>query len=341
MKISVIVPIYNAENYLRKCLDSIVNQTYKDIEIILINDCSTDNSLKICEDYLLRDKRIILLNQNQNEGQVNAYLKGLERASGEAIGFVDSDDWIDISMFEKLVKKMCEENADMVVCGCQKVYDCKLINEPKEFNSYKDRYIHKEIVEFGVNIFTNNNFIFDFAKFYRCNKIMKKNILLSNLKYVDNKIRVFEDNCLVLPCLLDSNKISCVKEYLYFYRQRSGSTMNIFNPEVIDTNRNVIETINKIYDDRNIIHNINLEILMCTLFTLDMILKSDQNRKGKINYLKELSKDIRMIKYTDITHYNFKIKLTLIMIKKGFLNTTINFYMIYNKLRKRLNRDEK
>ena len=99
--ISVIVPIYNAEKYLDKCLLSIVNQTYSDIEIILINDGSTDSSIAICEKYKQNDDRIVIVNKD-NEGLVRARKDGIRMARGEYITFVDADDWIDITLYENV-----------------------------------------------------------------------------------------------------------------------------------------------------------------------------------------------------------------------------------------------
>ncbi len=112
-KISVIVPVYKAESYLRKCLDSIINQTHRNLEIILVNDGSPDNSGKICDEYALQDKRVIVLH-NKNEGSSCARNAGLDIATGNYISFVDSDDYIDESMLELMLDKMTEFALDVV-----------------------------------------------------------------------------------------------------------------------------------------------------------------------------------------------------------------------------------
>ena len=99
--ISVIVPVYNAEKYLKKCLDSLVNQSYKDLEIILVNDGSQDGSEKICKDYEEKDSRIILINKN-NGGPSSARNSGIEKANGEYLSFIDSDDYLALDFYEKL-----------------------------------------------------------------------------------------------------------------------------------------------------------------------------------------------------------------------------------------------
>lgn len=115
-KISVIIPVYNVETYLRKCLDSVVNQTLKEIEIIIINDGSTDNSLQIIEEYAAKDDRIKVINQ-ANQGQSAARNRGIEIAQGEYIGFVDSDDWIDLDFYEKLYERAKAYDADIAAAN--------------------------------------------------------------------------------------------------------------------------------------------------------------------------------------------------------------------------------
>lgn len=115
IKLSIIVPIYNAQNHLKKCIESIINQTEKDIEIILIDDGSTDDSLKICNEYQRKDFRINVIHQN-NSGVSIARNQGIKIAKGEYIGFVDSDDWIDLDMFKRLLEEAKKTDADIVMC---------------------------------------------------------------------------------------------------------------------------------------------------------------------------------------------------------------------------------
>ena len=116
VKVSVIVPIYNAEKYLKQCLDSIMNQTLTDIEIILIDDGSTDGSREICESYLT-DSRVIF-HHKENEGLAAARQDGMERAQGEYMGFVDSDDWLEPDMYEKMYRVAQSNVSDVVFCNC-------------------------------------------------------------------------------------------------------------------------------------------------------------------------------------------------------------------------------
>ena len=114
-KLSVIIPIYNVEQYLRKCLDSVCNQTLEDIEIICINDCSPDNSLEILKEYQKNDNRIKIIDFKENRGVAAARNEAIKIAKGEYIGFVDGDDWVDLDFYEKLYKKAKEDNVDLVI----------------------------------------------------------------------------------------------------------------------------------------------------------------------------------------------------------------------------------
>ena len=125
-KISVIVPIYNVEKYLRQCLDSIINQTYTDLEIILVNDCSTDGSYKICLEYAENDRRIKVVNKEVNGGLGSARVTGISESTGDVIAWVDGDDWIDPNMFYDMMEIKCKNNSDIVQCKYYYAYNDKI-----------------------------------------------------------------------------------------------------------------------------------------------------------------------------------------------------------------------
>lgn len=114
--ISIIIPVYNVERYLNKCLDSIINQTYKNLEIVLVDDGSTDRSGLICDDYAAKDNRVIVLHK-ENSGVSEARNIGLKHSTGEFIGFVDGDDYVDRQMYELLLERLESDNSDMAACN--------------------------------------------------------------------------------------------------------------------------------------------------------------------------------------------------------------------------------
>lgn len=211
-KVSIIVPVYNVEKYLRKCLDSLINQTLKNIEIICINDGSTDKSLEILEEYKNRDSRIILLNQ-ENSGQSIARNNGIKKATGEYIGFVDPDDWVDLDYYEKLYNTANTNDADIAVGGIIRVTGIK----KKKFLNFE-----KETIT------DNTNLKFELCdvpeKSYVCNKIYKTQKLKEiNLKFEEG--RIFED-CIFTPqALLFLGKMVTVPNIYYYYLRRGNSTV--------------------------------------------------------------------------------------------------------------------
>ena len=140
-KVSIIVPIYNVEKYLRQCLDSIVNQTLKDIEIILVDDGSTDSCPSICDEYASKDKRIIVIHK-ENAGLGAAYNTGLDIAKGDYIGFVESDDFIELNMYEELYERAVQTGVDLVKCNFYD-YDSQNKIDKKRENFEKLALKHK------------------------------------------------------------------------------------------------------------------------------------------------------------------------------------------------------
>lgn len=215
--ISVIVPVYNVDPYLRKCLDSIVNQTYWDLEILVIDDGSTDGSGKICEEYK-RDKRVKVLH-TENRGLSCARNLGLDEAKGEWIGFVDSDDWIEPDMYEVLLKEALETGADIVECGVFKEYPDKTVEHPRP-----DRVMHKtEAIQALVNRELSNSV---------WNKIWDK-ACFSSIRFPEG--RIYEDVAITYRVFDSVDTICSISECKYHYLQREKSlTKKISMKKMVD-----------------------------------------------------------------------------------------------------------
>ena len=215
-KVSIIIPVYNVEEYLEKCLNSVINQTLTDIEIICINDGSTDNSLSILENFARNDKRIIILNQ-ENKGQSAARNNGLKIATGEFIGFVDSDDWIDLNYYEVLYNSAKKHEADIAVCGILKVLEHK--NEVYlKFEKEKVETVARKKYEWA-NI-PKNCYVYN--KIYRREPLLKsESSFEEGVKYED-----IEWNHKVIYML---EKMVCVPCVYYFYRDNPNSTVRTRN----------------------------------------------------------------------------------------------------------------
>lgn len=211
-EISIIIPVYNAECYLRRCMDSILSQTFENYEIILIDDGSIDESGKICDEYAAADSRIIVIHQ-KNQGQSVARNNGIQRARGEWIHFVDSDDFIHPQMLELLYKAVKDTSADMAVC--RRVEDEKV---PESFFEYKDS---------TVSVFTNDEStflsFFEEGQYYWTiwAKLIKKSIVFRNL-FAPGKY--YEDNAVVCKWIYDACRIAEVPDVLYFYQINPNGT---------------------------------------------------------------------------------------------------------------------
>ena len=219
-KITVIVPVYNVENYLRKCLDSIMAQTYKNIEIIVVNDGSTDTSGEICKEFSGMDHRIIYIEQ-ENAGLSAARNTGLNNMSGDYVTFVDSDDWAELDYVEILYKKIIEYQADISVGN---YYSYNEDEETYYFHIYGDSYYEK--VYDNISIFENlyeSQEMKSFALISAWGKLYKAK-LFDYLRFEKGKLG--EDGYFNQKMYLSVNKVVYLNKGLYAYRQRSGSITN-------------------------------------------------------------------------------------------------------------------
>ena len=219
--ISVIVPIYNVKPYLMQCIESICNQTYRDLEIVLVDDGSSDGSSLICDQYQRIDDRIVVLHK-ENEGLVNARKSGLQISRGEYIAYVDGDDWIEPEMFEKLYGAMTENNADIVLCG----HYIDTGNKSKEaYSDVPGGYYGKEqlIDRIYPEMIVGREF-FDW-KIYPAlwDKLFRREHIVQYQMKVDGRLRMGEDAACTYPALLNADSIYILHECLYHYRQTTTS----------------------------------------------------------------------------------------------------------------------
>ena len=210
-KISVIVPVYNTEKFLPTCLESIINQTYQNLEIIIINDGSTDSSLTLCEQYQKQDKRIKIINK-KNEGQAIARNTGIKEATGNYIHFIDSDDFISLNYYENMLKAGAKTNADILL---GEVYNEK---HPNTSIKYQDIYLLKNLDD---KIYKTLFFIHGWCWRYL---IKREFVLKNNLSFT--KGHIIEDIPFTLSAAIAANKIITVPGAEYFYRFNTSSSMN-------------------------------------------------------------------------------------------------------------------
>lgn len=209
-KISVIVPVYNVENYLAKCLDSLVNQTYQNIEILVVNDGSKDNSEQIIQEYAQKYPEKIKSFTKENGGLSDARNFGIDCATGDYLGFVDSDDYVALTMFEEMIGLAEKHEAKMVICNIQKVDQNGKVTQKLT-----------QIPNMPEKIDLENNFsVFSDLSYFACNKLFKKE-LFSGKRF--KKGAHFEDIQLIPQLLLECKIIAQTQNFHYQYLERTDS----------------------------------------------------------------------------------------------------------------------
>ena len=282
-KVSIIVPVYNVEQYLDRCLESLVNQTLKDIEIILINDGSIDGSQKIIERYKANYPEMIKSYYIKNGGAAKARNYAFNYVTGKYIGFVDSDDYISEEMYEKLYNKAEQANADIVCCNYYRVYN-------------NDRYVKKQfgnskIVKeelFDKNVY-DANLLFDEVP-YLWNKIFKTDIIKkNNFKFCDD-LRIYEDLLFTYQAFSVANKISRIDDALYYYTVfRDSSLTHYFTEKRFDIFK-VSDKLINYYKKLPQYEKVNDALLYVLLKHIYVILEKRTHYNEKILKIKYINK---------------------------------------------------
>lgn len=318
IKVSIIVPVYNVEDYLEECLESLINQSLKEIEIICVNDGSTDNSLKILNKYKELDNRIKVISQD-NQGLSASRNNGLSFATGEYVLFVDSDDWIDLNACEYLYNKSKSKNLD-VAYFLIKNYD----DESKEF--YDEDYFNLASLphSFDNTVFNHRDikeYIFPLSvqvgqKFY-------KRSLIKDLKFIEGIF--FEDNPYQWEVLLSAERISVFRKHFYFYRKRKGSITSNFDEKFFDTIKviNYVEGIFKkynldeFYKEQLMFKHVDYLRMWYELIEIEFkntyweLMKNDfkkieQNKSKHEFYLNNLNPKLKKFYLSTLNSHNFK-----------------------------------
>ena len=301
--VSVIVPVYNVESYLKECVDSLINQTYKNIEILLIDDGSTDTSGVICDQYIKIDTRV-QVKHKKNGGLSDARNTGIDMASGDYIMFVDSDDYVADNYVEIMLNAMVSQQVDIVICGYFLTDECGNV-VLKDCNKTKAVFSTEE----ALRLLLQDKVI----KNYAWNKIYKK-------CYFDKERfpvgRLFEDIFTTYKIFMKCNTIALIPNELYYYRSREGSIMQEINMKrEIDLTRAQFERYESLY---NIYPELNDELAdstvdaICTTYAVAVKFKANAERKESREYMKVLEKKFNLFK----SQLTLKRKLTFLLICK-------------------------
>ena len=220
--ISIIVPIFMIDRYVGLCIESLLNQTYKNLEIILVDDGGKDRSPEICDLYATKDKRIRVIHKS-NGGLVSARKAGLQQSNGSYITYVDGDDWVGPGFIEGLYTAAFTSDADMVCAG----FTRDLFNRSASFTNHMPSGIYD-----GEKLYYLWENMISLAPYYRpgintyvWNKLFKREVLLDAQMSVDNRISIGEDGAVTYPALLRCKKVSVIDNVAYHYRQREDSML--------------------------------------------------------------------------------------------------------------------
>lgn len=243
--ISVIIPVYRVEPYLRECLESVRNQTYRNLEVILVDDGSDDGSGIICDEYAGKDSRFHVIHQ-ENKGAACARKAGVRRSTGDYIGFIDGDDWISLDAYEKMLASIQAGDADIAVCLkniCQdgNGYICSE-DAVAEEGIYRKKDSINQICEY---LFWGRDGHKEGISINLYDKLFKRELIIEYIEQVDERLRYFEDAACVIPCLMEADRICVINEPFYYYRQRNSSAchsidtmyleqINIFYKSIMD-----------------------------------------------------------------------------------------------------------
>lgn len=308
--ISVIVPIYKVEKYLNNCLDSVLSQDYKNLEIILIDDGSPDNCGKICDSYALKDDRIIVIHKD-NGGLSDARNAGLIKASGNYVTFIDSDDILNRKYISRLYELLINSEADISTCDLARISNLSELTEIKDVK---------------VKVFDNISAIKE-TLYQRtidnsaCAKLYKK-YLFDDIKYPKNKY--FEDLDTTYKVFFKADKIVATNEKLYYYIQREGSILHKVNDRVIS---DLISVINDLNSNLNEYKELESAVLARTINAHFYIIRNSDNKelmkiskdfivknRGAVLKDKEISKKTRYGIY--LSYFGFKVVNLMYFLKR-------------------------
>ncbi len=306
-EVTVVVPIYNASSYVERCVDSILKQTYKDIEVLLVNDCSTDDSLYLCERMQLLDDRIRIIDKKTNEGVERARYDGLKKVRTKYVSFVDADDWLKLDAVQKMYEIASKEAVDVVCAETRSVFCAFLPNilpshsEVGKFVQYKNKKLEGKVLKdlyisfFGRNILP----VSMWGKLYRTD------ILLA-LPYEKTNLWFGEDLIFNMNLFPHLNSIYWLDDVVYYYRRGSGGTskfMSYFMDNVRKLYYMKMLALKK-YGICDYERYVKIELINCLQTNIRQYLRFYPKRK--IENINAISKELEFPVYGDLAGLKYK-----------------------------------
>lgn len=321
--ISIIVPVYNVENYLERCINSLINQSYSKIEIILVNDGSTDSSKEICNKYILQDSRVKLINK-KNEGLGLARNTGLDYINGKYVTFIDSDDYADSNLIELLYKSIIDNGADTAIGGFKRVDDLEniLYEEIYKLEVYSDEYVVKNLLSRMLGSCPEKS---DAIRMSVWNVLYSSAIIkLNNIKFPSERKYISEDIMFNIDYYRYSKKSVTIESCAYNYRVNEKSLTRTYRKDRFEKCKflynEIVKKINK--------YNLNEDALLraqrqyfVNLFTCikqEDVIISKLKLKGAINNIKQICKDTQIqliIREYPVEKLGIRQRAFIIMVK--------------------------
>ncbi len=280
IKVSIVIPVYNIERYLSKCIDSVINQTYKIIEIILVDDGSDDNSGKICDDYAKKDKRISVIHQ-KNSGVSTSRNNGINKASGDYVTFIDSDDVVHPDYVKKLVDNLKDNS--LSICMIEKFQN--------EFSFSKD---------------TNDTTLLDKNNLIKlcelsllntpCCKLYNLEIIKKNKISFNTKLSLGEDLLFNLDYLKYIESVIVVNQKLYYYRRGDMNTLStLYYPNILDIQLLLFDKYTEFFNNKSMDKN-ELTIFDTYRFSIIMVIVTNEFANGSVGFMKRYSNAKELLK---------------------------------------------
>lgn len=328
-KVSIVVPIYNVEKYLEQCVDSIINQTLKDIEIILVDDGSPDNCPQICNDYAKKDSRIKVVHK-KNGGLSSARNAGIEVATGDYIGFVDSDDYIELDMYEKMYNIAIENNVDFVMSDYYRVSSESKVEATLDMDEgiYDKNKIKKDI--FSTLIMGDDINYGRLLAVWHC--LYKRELLDKNNLMFDEEVKYSEDNLFSSIIGYNANNFYYMKgSYLYNYRYNPNSISKTYKPDawsVYLMMNNKLKDLFLSVEDYDFKNQLYAHIIYYAFNCINHVGNSDKSFSYKYKEIKRIlnTKELKNgFKNFKAGNISTKLKISIWMLKHKFI---INYMII-------------